>query len=72
MKIDNPLDKHLESVRGRLPIGMTDAVVWVADTLDIAWLATQSVFESRATPELALQVFDRICARQAQVMKSSE
>ena len=62
MKSENPLDLHLAR-NPRLPHGLRDAVVGVADTLDIAWLATQAVFEDKATPELALAVFDRIQSR---------
>lgn len=61
MKDTNPLDKHLAIAK--YPNHITDAVVFVADTMDIAWLAAQSVFEDKATPELAVAIFDRIAAR---------
>lgn len=62
MKSKNPLDLHLEHNK-KIPHKVREAVVDVADTLDIAWLATQAVFEDKATPELALAVFDRIQSR---------
>lgn len=69
MKIDNPLDKHLAI--NRYPSHINDPVVWVADTMDIAWLAAQAVFEDKATPEAAVAIFDRIVSRmQAQASLS--
>ena len=62
MKAENPLDKHL-AINKRMPHGLRDAVTEVADLLDLAWLATQSVFEERATPELALGVYDRLLSQ---------
>lgn len=62
MKVDNPLDRHL-AINKQIPEGLRDAVTEVADHLDLAWMTAQSVFEERATPELALAVFDRISAR---------
>jgi hypothetical protein len=67
MKTDNPLDRHLSLV-SRMPEGLRDAVTEVADELDLAWLATQAVFEDRATPELALSVLDRILARRSSLL----
>lgn len=61
MKIDNPLDKHLKI--NRYPSYINDPVVWVADTMDIAWIAAQAVFEDKATPEIAVAIFDRIVSR---------
>lgn len=62
MKVDNPLDKHLE-INKQMPSVVRNAVTEVADLLDLAWMTTQSVFEDRATPELALGVFDRLVSR---------
>ena len=61
MKADNPLDKHLTI--NRYPSHINDPAVFVADTLDIAWIAAQSVFEDKATPEVAIAIFDRIVSR---------
>jgi hypothetical protein len=62
MKVENPLDKHL-AVNKAMPGHLHSAICDVADTLDLAWLATQSVFEDKATPELAIAVFDRLVSR---------
>ena len=62
MKTDNPLDKHL-AMHNRMPEGLRPAVCDVADVLDLAWLTAQSVFEDKATPELAVMVFDRLVSR---------
>lgn len=59
MKADNPLDRHLK-VNKRMPEGLRDAAIDVADLLDLAWMTTQSVFEDRASPEIALGVYDRL------------
>ena len=59
MKSKNPLDLHMERNK-KIPYKVREAVLDIADTLDIAWLATQAVFEDKATPEMALAVFDRI------------
>ena len=62
MKIDNPLDKHLDA-NNKLPGDLRPPICDVADTLDLAWMATQAVFEDRATTELAVMVFDRLISR---------
>lgn len=59
MKIDNPLDRHLEFNRS-MPEDVRLAAIHVSATLDVAWLAAQSVFEDRATPDLALAIYDRM------------
>lgn len=61
MKSDNPLDKHLKI--NKFPNHITDPVVFVSGTLDIAWIAAQSIFEDKATPDVALAIFDRVVAR---------
>jgi len=62
VKVENPLDKHL-AINKRMPEGLRSAITEVVDHLDLAWMATQSVFEDKATPELALAVFDRLASR---------
>lgn len=62
MKIDNPLDKFLASHQ-KMPDGLRAAVCDVVDVLDLAWLATQSVYEDKATPEVGVLVFDRLISR---------
>ena len=39
---------------------LAEAALHVHATLEIAWLAAQSVFGDRATPDLALAVYDRV------------
>ena len=63
MKADNPLDRHLK-VNNGIDSALRNAVTQVVDVLDLAWMATQSVFEERATPELALLVYDRLVVEQ--------
>lgn len=62
MKIENPLDKHLEINKRMLP-GLREATTDVAAVLHLAWLTTQSVFEDRASPELAIPVFEALLER---------
>ena len=44
------------------PPYIVDATVYVRDTLNLAWKAAESVFGKRATPEIALALYDRIHA----------
>ena len=44
------------------PPYIVDAAVYVRDTLNLAWKAAESVFDKRATPEIALAIYDRINA----------
>jgi alkanesulfonate monooxygenase SsuD/methylene tetrahydromethanopterin reductase-like flavin-dependent oxidoreductase (luciferase family) len=44
------------------PPHIVDAAVYVRDTLDLAWKAAESVFDKKATPEIALAIYDRIDA----------
>jgi hypothetical protein len=62
MKYENPLDKHL-AINKNMPNGLRDAATELADLLDLAWMTAQSVFEERATPEIALEIFDRLLSR---------
>src|SRR5260221_35716 len=62
MKNDNPFDKKLEIGGDRMPAAVRDAAVFVTDTLELCWAARQSIFEDKATPEIALAVYDRVCA----------
>lgn len=70
MKAENPFDKHMAINKG-MPREVREAAVFVTDTLDVAWLAAQAVFEERASPEVALAIFDRFVSRiQAQASLS--
>ncbi len=74
MKSKNPFDAKLELLHRdpKTPEGLIDAAIYVVDTLGLAWAAAQSVFENRATPELALEIYDRIDARQREDLSPSE
>lgn len=62
---ENKLDDHLELNKARLPPGLKQSAEEIADQLDLALLIAQTVFKKDATPELAIQVYDRLIARQA-------
>ncbi|MDA8092316.1 MAG: hypothetical protein M0T84_00120 [Betaproteobacteria bacterium] len=63
MKDNNPLDLHLEINKLNIPADVRDATIFVSDTLLIAWKSAQSIFGERASPEVALAIFDRIETR---------
>jgi hypothetical protein len=56
MEYKNRFDEHLAARKIKEPF--LGAAVDVADTLDIAWDAVQSVFGEQATPEQAIAVTD--------------
>jgi hypothetical protein len=60
MKTDNPFDKKLEIWGDRVPADVSEAAVFVTDTLDLCWASAQAVFEDKATPEIAFSIYDRI------------
>jgi hypothetical protein len=68
MKAENPFDQkiaHMKSIGSDQVTSIAfvrDAAIYVADTLELAWAAAQAVFEKGATPELALQIYDRVNA----------
>ncbi|HXV80306.1 MAG TPA: hypothetical protein VEG60_10545, partial [Candidatus Binatia bacterium] len=39
------------------------AAIYVNDTLHLAWLSAQSIFQDKATPEIALAIYDRFVQR---------
>ena len=61
----NPLDKHLELYENKMPAGLKDAATETADQMDLARLVAVAVFKDDATPELAVQMYDRMLARLA-------
>jgi hypothetical protein len=63
MKANNPLDEHLKVSQGKIPEDILNATIYVNDTLYIAWLSAQSIFEDKATPEIALAIYDRLLQR---------
>jgi len=60
MKPDNPFEKSLEEWKHRIPANVRDVAIYVTDTLDLCWAAAQAVFEDKATPEIALAIYDRM------------
>jgi hypothetical protein len=42
---------------------ISDAAIFVNDTLDIAWASAKSVFGNDATPDIAVLIYDRIIER---------
>lgn len=75
MQINNKFDSHIEAVYnstnleanslvcdvtgGKTLTDVRDRLIFVTDMLDSAWMAAQAVFESKAKPEHALQIYDR-------------
>ncbi|RBO82668.1 hypothetical protein [Marinomonas aquiplantarum] len=57
MKIENAFDIHLK-VNKSIPSEIRDAAVDVNDTLNIAWLSAQSIFEDKASPEIAIEIYN--------------
>lgn len=55
MKAKNPFDTKIEVQKG-IPTSMRDAAIELTDTLDLCWAAAQAVFETKATPEHALEL----------------
>lgn len=49
----------INGVTGKCPEDVRNAAVYVADTLDLCWLAAQTLFGNKAKPEHALAIFDR-------------
>jgi hypothetical protein len=60
MRIDNPFDRKLEAIRSLAPECVVEASVYVTDTLDLCRTSAESVFGDEATPELALEIYDRV------------
>jgi hypothetical protein len=42
-----------------VPRGVVGNAVYVNDTLELAWLSAQAIFGDKATPEIALEIYDR-------------
>lgn len=57
MKIENAFDTHLK-VNESIPSEIRDAAIDVNDTLNIAWLSAQSIFEDKASPEIAIEIYN--------------
>ncbi len=61
----NPFDTRIE-ILGKsslTPAGVIESATFVNDTLELAWMSAAEVFGDKATPEVALAIYDRIAAR---------
>jgi len=62
MKQDNPFDRKIE-LQKSMPAFNRDAAVELTDTLDLCWVAAQSVFGKKALPEHALTLLPMFMQR---------
>lgn len=53
------------------PEHLVDALVYVHDTVDQAWVAALDIFGDEATPEVALKLYDRIHSRRLELVQQS-
>lgn len=60
MKTENPFDRHLSVGSGQIPQHILDAAVHTTDKLHIAWISAQIIFKDKATPDVALAIYDRL------------
>jgi hypothetical protein len=60
MKNLDPFNQKLELYGYHIPHKVRDAAVFVTDTLELSWASAQSVFGDKATPEIALAIYDRV------------
>lgn len=60
MKVDNQFDKKLKDQKETIPADVRDAAIFVTDTLDICVASANTVFDTKATPDLALEIYDRL------------
>jgi hypothetical protein len=65
MEIDNPFDRKLETWGDQIPTDVREAALFVTDTLELCWTSAQAVFEDKATPAMALEIYDRVVERMA-------
>ncbi len=49
----------IKKVTNKLPQDVRDTSVYLADTLDLCWLAAQAIFGNKARPEHAFAILDR-------------
>ena len=57
---NTPFDRKLSIWNGRIPPETEEAAILVHDTLELSWAAARQVFGDRATPEIAIDIFDLI------------
>jgi len=60
MRIDNPFDKKIELYGNHMPAGLQDAFTSVTDNFDICKAIISAVWEVEPTPEITLEVYDRV------------
>jgi hypothetical protein len=73
MDFTDGFDKQLPSLHGtNVPSQIVAAAVYVRDTMNLAKLAAESVFKDKATPELALAIYDRIDAERLRLVTEQE
>lgn len=58
-----PFDEKLYIWGNGVPEDVRDASTWVNDTIDLSWVSACQIFGDKATPELALLIYDRISLR---------
>ena len=67
-------DKKIEQVERAIgsPPHVTEAAVYVRDTLEVAWLAAKSVFGNQANPDVALAVYDMMNEERLRLLDDGE
>jgi hypothetical protein len=74
MESMGPFQEFMDRNRGTSwRTGMREAAIYVNDTLYFPWLSAQQVLGSKATPEVALGIYDRMVQREAkELLKEDE
>ncbi len=60
MKVNNEFDNKLEAQKENIPKDVLDAAVFVTDTMDLCVASADAIFDTKSTPELALEIYDRV------------
>jgi|CXWL01.1.fsa_nt_gi hypothetical protein len=63
MKANNPFDQKLDTWGHRVPEDVREASTFVTDTMTLCWAAAQTVFEGKASPDVAIAIYDRVVQR---------
>lgn len=66
MKANNPFDRKLEVGKANIPSDVRDAATFVTDTMELCWASARSVFDKKATPEIAIAIYDRVAKKIAE------
>ena len=66
MKVKNPFDRKLEVWGNNIPGEVRDAATFVTDTMELCWASAQSIFKKKATPEIAVAIYDRVVKKIAE------